>query len=54
VGSLASVTVAAGWSVREPRNRLGPSTHHVDDYSVLSLDDLVVTIVEDTLAPPEG
>ncbi|MFH2071416.1 MAG: VWA domain-containing protein [Actinomycetota bacterium] len=30
------------------------TTHHVDDYSVLSLDDLVVTIVEDTLAPLEG
>lgn len=27
------------------------TTHHVDDYSVLSLDDLVVKIVEDTLAP---
>jgi hypothetical protein len=25
--------------------------HHVDEYSVLSLDDLVVKIVEETLAP---
>ncbi len=30
------------------------TTHHVDDYSVLSLDDLVVKIVEDTLAPLTG
>ncbi len=27
------------------------TTHHVDDYSVLSLDDLVVTIVEEQLEP---
>jgi len=30
------------------------TTHHVEDYSVLSLDDLVVRIVEDTLAPLAG
>ena len=30
------------------------TTHHVEDYSVLSLDDLVVKIVEDTLAPLAG
>ena len=30
------------------------TTHHVEDYSVLSLDDLVVRIVEDTLAPLTG
>ena len=30
------------------------TTHDVDDYSVLSLDDLVVRIVEDTLAPLAG
>ena len=30
------------------------TSHHVDDYSVLALDDLVVRIVEDTLAPLEG
>lgn len=30
------------------------TTHSVDDYSVLSLDDLVVRIVEDTLAPLRG
>ena len=28
--------------------------HHVDDYSVLALDDLVVKLVEDELAPLAG
>ncbi|NOR89733.1 MAG: hypothetical protein GQ524_05720, partial [Anaerolineales bacterium] len=27
------------------------TTHHVDDYSVLSLDDLVVKVVEEELEP---
>ncbi len=30
------------------------TTHHVDDYSVLALDDLVVKLVEDELAPLAG
>jgi hypothetical protein len=30
------------------------TTHHVDDYSVLSLDDLVVRLVSEELAPLSG
>jgi hypothetical protein len=45
--------------VRPDRGRLEGATsvttsHHVDDYSVLSLDDLVVRLVSEELAPLSG